>query len=130
DDITDFDARPGEGVAAKVRGRVAWVGNLVLAERLGARVSSLIPGWISDQTSRGRSVVYVGYDDRVIGALAFGDSLKPNAVATIRHLKYEGVRWITILSGDHPVAVGAIAAGLAADEVRAGLLPDQKVDAI
>src|SRR5690606_24289075 len=49
---------------------------------------------------------------------------------TIRHLKYEGVGWIAILSGDHPDAVRAVAAELGADEVRAGLLPHEKVEAV
>ncbi len=127
---TNFEAIAGQGVIARVRGEVAWVGNAVMAERMGTRISPIIRGWISAQASLGRSVVHVGHGGEVIGALAFGDSLKPNAAATIRHLKYEGIRWITILSGDHPQAVAAIAAGLAADEVRAGLLPDQKVDVI
>lgn len=127
---TNFEAIAGEGVSARVRGEVAWVGNAAMAERMGTRISPIIRGWISAQASLGRSVVHVGHGGEVIGALAFGDSLKPNAAATIRHLKYEGIRWITILSGDHPQAVAAIAAGLAADEVRAGLLPDQKVDVI
>src|SRR5690606_20567914 len=67
---------------------------------------------------------------KALGAMSFGDTLKPNAAATVRHLKYEGIRWITILSGDHPDAVRAIAAEVGADEVRAGLLPDEKVDAV
>src|SRR5688500_7974637 len=62
--------------------------------------------------------------------MSFADALKPNAAATVRHLKDEGIRWIAILSGDHPDAVRAIAAELGADEVRAGLLPDAKVDAV
>jgi Cd2+/Zn2+-exporting ATPase len=128
--VTDFEARPGEGVSAMLEGRRAWVGNALLAERLEARISPLIRGWIAEQTSHGRSVVYVGLGNRVIGTLAFGDLLKPNAAATIRHLKYEGIRWITVLSGDHPDAVRAVSSELGVDEVRAGLLPDQKVDAI
>ena len=62
--------------------------------------------------------------------MSFGDRLKPGVAATIRHLKAEGVRWITVLSGDHPDAVRAIAAEIGADEVKAGLLPDEKVTAV
>jgi Cd2+/Zn2+-exporting ATPase len=87
-------------------------------------------GWSAEQLARARSVVYVGAGRRVSGAMSFGDTLKHNAAATVRHLKYEGIRWITILSGDHPLAVRAIAAELGADEVRAGLLPHEKVEAV
>ncbi len=128
--VEDFSAIPGEGVSATLSGRTAWVGNATMAERMGARISPLLRGWVAEQTSRGRSVVYVGVEGNAIGTLSFGDELKHNAAATVRHLKYEGVRWITVLSGDHPEAVRALAAELGADEVRAGLLPHEKVDAV
>ncbi len=126
----DFEAIVGEGVAGSVDGERVWVGNEKLAARMSARVSPALVGWSTEQLARARSVVYVGADRRVLGALAFGDTLKHNAAATVRHLKYEGIRWITILSGDHPLAVRAIASELGADEVRAGLLPHEKVEAV
>jgi Zn2+/Cd2+-exporting ATPase len=128
--VEDFRALPGEGVTGRVEGVDTWVGNEILAERRGHRVPPLLRGWIAENTSRGRSVVYVGTERGILGAMAFGDRLKPDAAAAIRHLKYEGVKWITILSGDHPDAVRAVAAELGADEVRAGLLPHEKVEAV
>jgi Zn2+/Cd2+-exporting ATPase len=126
----DFHSSPGLGVRATVGGEAVWVGNAAMAEAVGARPGPLLRGWIAEQTSVGRSVVYVGVHKRAIGAISLGDALKPNAAATVRHLKYEGIRWVTILSGDHPEAVRAVAAELGADEVRAGLLPHEKVDAV
>ncbi|TVR50602.1 MAG: cation-translocating P-type ATPase [Gemmatimonadales bacterium] len=126
----DFRALPGEGVTGAVNGETVWVGNETLAERMGVRPGAAIRGWLAEETSRGRSVIFVGTEDEILGALAFGDELKPNAEAAIRHLKYEGIRWITVLSGDHPDAVRAVAATLGVDEVKAGLLPHQKVEAL
>jgi Cd2+/Zn2+-exporting ATPase len=125
-----FISYPGEGVAAEVENDEVWVGNATLAGRMHASIPLALRGWTAEQTSLGRSVVYVGMDDVVEGAMSFGDELKPNAAAAVRHLKYEGVRWITVLSGDHPDAVRAIASEIGADEVRAGLLPHEKVDAV
>ena len=125
-----FISHPGEGVAAMVDGHSVWVGNATMAERRYASLPPLLRGWTAAHTSLGRSVVYVGVGDMVEGGMAFGDELKPNVAAAVRHLKYEGVRWITVLSGDHPDAVRAIAAEIGADEVRAGLLPHEKVDAV
>jgi Zn2+/Cd2+-exporting ATPase len=127
---TDFSAIAGEGVMATVEGTPAWVGNATLARRMNVPVSGLLRGWIAEQTSLGRSVVFVGTGPRILGAMSFGDALRPNAAATVRHLKYEGIRWVTVLSGDHPDAVRAVAAELGADEVRAGLLPHEKVDVV
>ena len=128
--VSEFASFPGEGVRGVVDGREVWVGNATMASRQEARLAPLIQGWTAAQTSRGRSVVYVGAADELQGAMSFGDELKPGVAASVRHLKYEGIRWVTILSGDHPDAVRAIAAEVGADEVRAGLLPDEKVDAV
>ncbi|HEX6308478.1 MAG TPA: cation-translocating P-type ATPase [Longimicrobiales bacterium] len=126
----EFESFPGEGVSGLVDGRHVWVGNAAMAARGEARLGPLILGWTAEQTSRGRSVVYVGADGEVQGGMSFGDELKPGVAASVRHLKYEGVRWITVLSGDHPDAVRAIAAEIGADEVKAGLLPHEKVEAV
>jgi Zn2+/Cd2+-exporting ATPase len=136
-----FRSIPGVGVSADVGvvgnggdvgevGDPAWVGSAAMAARQGARPGALLRGFLAEQTSLGRSVVYVGRGDRTVGAVSLGDALRAQAAATVRHLKYEGIRWVTVLSGDHPDAVRAIAAELGADEVRAGLLPHEKVDAI
>jgi Cd2+/Zn2+-exporting ATPase len=126
-----FEAHPGEGVTGVVEGTDAWAGNEMLMERLGHKLPQELRGWVAEATSRGRSIMLVGTRaEGVRGAMAFGDALKPDAADAIRHLKYEGVRWITILSGDHPDAVRAVAAELGVDEVRAGLLPHEKVEAI
>ncbi|HUG42696.1 MAG TPA: cation-translocating P-type ATPase, partial [Acidobacteriota bacterium] len=128
--VQAFQAYPGEGVSGAVENQRIWVGNRAMAEREGARIDALLLSWMGDQTSLGRSVVLIGRDGHAAGAMAFGDELKPEAAATIRHLKYEGIRWITILSGDHPEAVRAVAAQLGADDVHAGLLPHQKVEVL
>lgn len=125
-----FVSYPGEGVRASVEGTDIWVGNAVMAQRQGSTIPPVLRGWTAEQTSLGRSVVYIGVGDATEGAMSFGDELKPNAAAAVRHLKYEGIRWITVLSGDHPDAVRAVAATIGADEVRAGLLPHEKVEAV
>jgi Cd2+/Zn2+-exporting ATPase len=127
----NFQAHPGEGVTGVVEGKEAWAGNEMLMERLGYKLPHELRGWVAEATSRGRSIMLIGTRaEGVRGAMAFGDALKPDAADAIRHLKYEGVRWITILSGDHPDAVRAVAAELGVDEVLAGLLPHEKVEAV
>ena len=128
--VLDFQSFPGKGVHGVVDGRQVWVGNASMAQLEDVRLGPLIQGWTAEQTSRGRSVVYVGVPGELQGAMSFGDELKPGVAASVRHLKYEGIRWITVLSGDHPDAVRAIAAEIGADEVKAGLLPHEKVDVV
>ena len=129
-EVSGFNSFPSEGVHGWVAGARVWAGNAHMVARTGARLQPLILGWIAEQTAQGRSVVYVGSGDEVHGALAFGDTLRRNAASTVHHLKYEGIRWVSLLTGDHPEAARAIAAELGVDEVRAGLLPHEKVDAV
>jgi Cd2+/Zn2+-exporting ATPase len=147
--VTDFRAIPGEGV----EGRIAlvevgstmavspssgdvnipliWVGNEVMATRYSAGIAPDLAEWVATERSKGRSTVLVGAAQHAMGAMSFGDQLRPGAAETIRRLKeVHGIRRVTILSGDHPGAVEAIARELGADEVRAGLLPEQKVEAL
>ncbi len=126
----DFRALPGKGVSGEVEGRRIWAGNRTMAEEEGAEIPSRVLTWTGEQTGLGRSVVVAGEGPEVLGAFSFGDELKPDAAATVRALRGEGVRWIAVLSGDSPDAVRAVAAGLGADEVLAGLLPDEKVDTV
>jgi Cd2+/Zn2+-exporting ATPase len=125
-----FSSRAGEGVEGELQNAMVWVGNAHMVERHQASVPPIVQGWTARQAQLGRSVVYVGSGAALRGAMSFGDTLKPGVAAAIRHLKYEGVRWITVLSGDHPEAVRAIAAEIGADEVRAGLQPHEKVEAL
>lgn len=126
----DFTAYPGEGVVARVGDSEAWLGNAMMVRRRSAEPSATCAAWVEEQAARGRSAVYVGVDHDVIGALAFGDTLKPGAAATVRQLRAAGVRRIVVLSGDHPAAVQSVTAELNADDVFGGLLPDEKVAAI
>jgi Zn2+/Cd2+-exporting ATPase len=125
-----FQATPGEGVQGVVEGLPVWVGNGAMAARFGALPPADTEAWVAAEASAGRSVVLAGAGPELLGALSFGDTLKDGAEAAIRSLKADGVRRIVILSGDHPAAAAAVASGLGADEVRAGLLPHQKVEAV
>jgi Cd2+/Zn2+-exporting ATPase len=85
----------------------------------------------------GKTVVLVGEQPvgatggvRVLGVLAIRDQVRPNAAAAIAELHRLGVRRVAMLSGDHPRTARAIARELGIDDVRAGLRPEDKVDAI
>jgi Cd2+/Zn2+-exporting ATPase len=128
--VEDFVSIPGQGVRAVVEGEPVWVGNHLMAGAMRAVESHLLAGWSAEQTALGRTVVWVGSGERVLGGLAFGDAIRPHAAAAVRHLKQEGIRWVVMLTGDHPEVAGTVASQVGVDEVRAGLLPDQKVDAV
>ncbi len=74
----------------------------------------------------GKTLLYIGYGQRLIGILALKDQLRPDAAETLQALRRQGVRRLVMLTGDHPERARAMAEQLGLDEVHAGLLPEDK----
>jgi cation transport ATPase len=66
----------------------------------------------------------------VIGLLGFADRVRPDAVAALQALRKTGVKRLVMLTGDHAASAWRVARELGIDEVHAGLLPEQKLEAI
>jgi len=62
--------------------------------------------------------------------LELADQIRPGAKEAITHLKATGVRWVMMLTGDNAGSAQRVAAQLAVDEVRAELLPEEKVNSL
>ncbi len=101
-----------------------------MASRVNASPPAEIEDWVAEQSRLGRTTVFMGTEGRVLAGLAFGDRLRSNAKPAIQRLRSMGIRRVVVLSGDHPPAVATIGEEIGADEVLAGLLPDQKVDVL
>ncbi|PHM48839.1 zinc/cadmium/mercury/lead-transporting ATPase [Xenorhabdus miraniensis] len=83
---------------------------------------------VADLESSGKTAVAVMQDKQFMGLIAMQDTLRQDAIDTIRLLKKQGVQAI-MLTGDNPRAAAAIAGQLGID-YRAGLLPEDKVKAV
>jgi Cd2+/Zn2+-exporting ATPase len=126
--LTDFNSHTGQGVHARVDG--TWIG--VGRERLFDSHDMTLPPDMLAEAERIRAagqtaLLVFAADERTYGVIGVADQLRPEAAATFAALKRLGIRKIVILSGDHARVAEAIAKQLGADEVRAGLMPDQKV---
>lgn len=81
--------------------------------------------------SEGKSALIVHHSERGwLGALGVADTLRPNAAEFVRALRAEGIQKVIILTGDNRRVAEAVAARVGADEVRAELLPSDKVEAV
>lgn len=126
--IDDFHSHTGLGIHARVGG--TWVG--VGREGLFASHEIGIPQSIVEQSQRIRergetSLMVITDDPLLFGVIAVADQLRPEATATMVTLKKLGIKTLVMLTGDHERVAKSIAQTLCIDEVRAGLLPDQKV---
>ena len=78
----------------------------------------------------GRTPVHVAVDGLFVGVIFIADTLRPGAKEALAELKASGVKRIVMLTGDNAATAKVIAAELGIDEVRADLMPEDKVSAI
>ena len=119
--VRDVTEIAGEGVQARVDGRLISVGNGKLMDRVGA-------AW--HDCHRTGTIVHVAADGRYMGHVVISDTVKPDAQQAVRTLKEAGVRRAVMLTGDSARVGEAVGTQLGLDEVRAQLLPAQKLEQI
>lgn len=120
--VTDVEEVPGCGVIALVGGNRVAAGNARLMERLEVA--------FFDAGAEPGTVVYAAVDGRYIGYILIADEVREDATAAIAGLRRAGVKNVVMLTGDAPAIAERVAAQLGIDRVRAGLLPEGKVNAV
>ena len=123
---TDMRGLPGIGAEARIDGRLHRAISLRHAEALG--LPSAIVAQASRMEAEGSTLVVVMSGADPIGLIALADRTRPEAATALAALRDLGIQG-TILTGDNRHAAGAVAASLAM-EVRAELLPEQKMTAL
>jgi Zn2+/Cd2+-exporting ATPase len=126
--VENFRALPGLGAEALVDGAPLVVGSHRFFDERGL-CSPAIHETLDRLSGGGRTTVIVG-TTRPIGVIGVADRPRDSARDAIQLLRGHGVRHIALLTGDHAAAAHAINALIGVDEVRAELLPADKVAAI
>ena len=138
---SDFVAFPGQGIRAVVGERRLWVGSLDWL-----RANGFDPAEITERlaaiTAAGQTPILVGQQEvragepterrRLLGIIGVADEVRPLAAETVATLRAQGVRRVALLSGDNHLTAQAVAqrVGIAPEDVRAELLPEEKLAAI
>nr|WP_269467513.1 heavy metal translocating P-type ATPase [Amycolatopsis albispora] len=120
-----FTSTPGHGVNALVDGRFVEVGSpaRLLDDEQAA-------GVVAELEQAGHTAVVVKADGRPIGVLGLSDRVRPGAAGAVARLTaLTGARPV-LLTGDNPRAAARLAAEVGITDVRAGLLPQDKVAAV
>jgi heavy metal translocating P-type ATPase len=121
-----FASIPGRGVAARIGGREACGGTLQLMLDMGVEVGEEVEDLVARYRESGGTVMYIGRDRVLAGVLVLADTLRPDARDTVERLHREKVG-TTLLTGDNAQAARHMAAAAGIDEVKAELLPEDKV---
>jgi len=125
----DVQNLPGRGVRGQVGDRQVLVGSHALFHTDERQHTQLCQRVTAAEAS-GHTTLLVQEDDTLRGYLAFSDPPRHTSRDMLRALKRLGIRRTVMLTGDNPNAAGAVGRQLGTDEVRAGLLPEDKVNAV
>ncbi len=123
------EALAGMGVRGRVAGHDVTVGSH--AHVHGDHHLASFCNEVAEATAKGQTIVMV--KDACCGRqgyVAVADALRETAPQVIRELRRAGIQRTVMLTGDNEDAARAIAAQVGVDEFRAGLLPEQKVEAV
>jgi Zn2+/Cd2+-exporting ATPase len=125
-----FNAYIGRGISAQIEGRTVIVGTSALMDEVGVSVSDEAAAELERLKAAGKTAVFVAVDGQLLGLLALADTLRDEAPEMMRRLRQAGVNHVVMLTGDSASTAQAIAAQVGISDVRAGLLPEEKLEAI
>jgi Cd2+/Zn2+-exporting ATPase/Cu+-exporting ATPase len=121
-----FEALPGLGVKARLKGNLVAVGNRRLLETIySGEINPTIPE-ITALEAQGKSLLFITIDNQLAGLLAASDTLRPEVPQAIADLRSLGVSRVELLTGDNARSAAALADQLGIP-YQADLLPEDKI---
>jgi Cu2+-exporting ATPase len=127
--VTDFEALPGRGARARVSGKSIIIGgSRVLIEAkvtVPAEVEKFTTAWATE----GKSVLYAVGDERLLGAFAIEDEIRPESKEAVTELHGLGIR-VAMITGDSKTVANSVARRIGIDDVAADVLPADKASAV
>ena len=126
--VTDFEALPGNGLTARLEGRVIFGGSFAFAA-----AQTRVPAGLASQAEalaqEGKTPLFFGGEGRLLGLIGVADTIKEDSPEAIRQLRQMGIR-VVMLTGDNQQTAEAIGRQAGVDQVIAGVLPDGKESVI
>ena len=125
----EFKMEAGRGVSARIGGTTYRLGSEKYIKGLGAETDRGSDAVLERLRAEGKASVLVSDGRTVIGIIALADTIRPGAAEAVRRLAEMGTRTV-LLTGDNRKAAEYLAARAGITDVRADLLPEEKVAAI
>ncbi|MZK26296.1 heavy metal translocating P-type ATPase [Dorea longicatena] len=128
EEVTGFQALPGNGLTAILDGHTLYGGNHTF---ISSKVS--VDGDIQKKAEKlaeaGKTPLFFGNEDRLLGVIAVADVIKEDSPQAIKELRNMGIH-VVMLTGDNERTAKAIGQQAGVDEVIAGVLPEGKEQVI
>jgi Cd2+/Zn2+-exporting ATPase len=125
ENATQVEFHRGLGVTGQWRSRSVTIGNVRLMTERSMDMSAATTHLNPDHVAKG--LVYVAIDGAVVGSILLADQSRNDAQHCIRELLKMGIS-VTMLTGDRQSVASAVARHVGIQDVRAGLLPQDKID--
>ena len=125
----NFRAVKGKGVEAYIEGRLFWLGSHRFMEEKGSE-TPLAHEKADAIEDAGHSVIAIGSDRHVCGLISVADTIRKEASAAVAAMRRVGVKKIVMLTGDNAGTAQSVGKAVGVDEVRAELLPDDKLHVV
>ncbi|MGH2825913.1 MAG: heavy metal translocating P-type ATPase [Actinomycetota bacterium] len=124
--VAGFEAVTGLGVRGVVDGRSVLAGRRAFVEGVAC---SEVAQQVDALVGEGKTVIWVGSDDRIVGALAVADTIKEGAAEAVARVHDLGLATL-LITGDNERTANAIASQVGIDRVLAEVLPEDKVSQV
>jgi P-type Cu+ transporter len=127
-ETTDFESVTGKGVRGTVGGRAVALGNTAMMQEMGLDTAQAEEK-ADALRAEGKTAMFVAVDGALAGIVAVADPIKESTAQAIMALHAQGLR-VIMATGDNERTAQAVASKLGIDEVRAGVLPEDKKNLI
>ncbi len=124
----DTQYKVGYGITVQINGRTIRVGSKRFMELEGLPVSGEVKEALEEAHLEGHTMVMVGVNGEVGGAIELHAAVRPEVRAIVQGLRQRGIKHIAIISGDHEAPTRKLAESLGMDRYFAQVLPADKAD--
>ena len=122
-----YEEVAGKGVKAVLLGETCRVGRQSWLHEEGLDSSNL-PATDTDLETKSMSIIYVAKGNQVLGWIGLRDAIRPAARDAVKHLHELGITRCCMVTGDNATVAELVARRIGIREVKAGCLPQEKVD--
>jgi Cu2+-exporting ATPase len=124
-EVNNFKSIPGKGVQGKVKNKNIMVVSSGYLKEQKIKIDTKYDKQINELTEQGKTVIFVTINNKLSGAIALADIIRPESKTAITKLKEMGIRCI-MLTGDSKKVADWVAKEIGLDEVISEVLPQEK----
>lgn len=126
--VENFISITGKGIQGTIQGITYFVGNPNLLMEISQKtIDEEIQREVADLQNEGKTVIVVGTKEQVLACLAIADEVRESSKEVVKKLHELGIQKTIMLTGDNKRAAEAIGTHVGVSEVKAELMPDEKL---